>query len=107
MPSVKKPENKRKIIFVTGMSGAGMSSALKVLEDFGYEVFDNFPLSFIEQMSNRSAKNAIGVAKDEIPAQNQKRHIVHLSFRNNKFFHFVSQIVSTALLETLNLTEFR
>ena len=32
-------------ILVTGMSGAGRSSALKVLEDLGYEAVDNLPLS--------------------------------------------------------------
>lgn len=38
----------RRILFVSGLSGAGMSSALKNLEDFGFEVFDNFPVSFVE-----------------------------------------------------------
>lgn len=38
------------LLFITGLSGAGMSSALKVLEDLGYEVFDNFPLSLIESL---------------------------------------------------------
>lgn len=51
MPSVKKTTKQkntaRKIIFVTGLSGAGMSSALKIFEDLGYEVFDNFPLEFV------------------------------------------------------------
>ena len=32
-------------ILVTGMSGAGRSSALKALEDLGYEAVDNLPLS--------------------------------------------------------------
>lgn len=36
------------ILFITGLSGAGMSSTLKVLEDLGYEVFDNFPLSLLD-----------------------------------------------------------
>ncbi len=36
------------ILFITGLSGAGMSSSLKVLEDLGYEVFDNFPLSLLD-----------------------------------------------------------
>lgn len=31
------------LLLVTGLSGAGLSSALKILEDLGYEVFDNFP----------------------------------------------------------------
>lgn len=36
------------LLFITGLSGAGMSSALKVLEDLGYEVFDNFPLPLLD-----------------------------------------------------------
>ncbi len=38
------------LIFVTGLSGAGMSSALKSLEDLDYEVLDNFPLSLLETL---------------------------------------------------------
>ena len=37
-------------MIITGLSGAGMSSALKTLEDFGFEVFDNFPLSLVEPL---------------------------------------------------------
>lgn len=40
----------RPILFVTGLSGAGMSSVLKVLEDLGYEVFDNFPLALLDAL---------------------------------------------------------
>lgn len=40
----------RPLLIVTGLSGAGMSSALKVLEDLGYEVFDNFPLPLIDEL---------------------------------------------------------
>jgi UPF0042 nucleotide-binding protein len=39
-----------KILIVTGLSGAGMSSALKSLEDMGYEVFDNFPPALIDPL---------------------------------------------------------
>ena len=50
-------------LFVTGLSGAGMSSALKVLEDLGYEVFDNFPLTLVEQLvaDSDGAPVAIGI----------------------------------------------
>ena len=34
-----------KIIIVTGMSGAGKSTALNVLEDEGYYCVDNMPIS--------------------------------------------------------------
>jgi UPF0042 nucleotide-binding protein len=36
-----------KVILVTGMSGAGRTSALKSLEDLGYEAVDNIPLSLL------------------------------------------------------------
>lgn len=44
----------RQILFITGLSGAGISTALKALEDTGYEVFDNFPLNHIESLMNES-----------------------------------------------------
>lgn len=37
----------RRVVFVTGPSGAGRSSALNVLEDAGFEVVDNLPLRLI------------------------------------------------------------
>ncbi len=41
---------KQKLLIVTGLSGAGMSSSLKHLEDLGYEVFDNFPLTLAQPL---------------------------------------------------------
>jgi UPF0042 nucleotide-binding protein len=35
------------VLVVTGMSGAGKSTALKALEDLGYEAVDNLPLSMV------------------------------------------------------------
>lgn len=40
-------KRRKSILIITGLSGAGMSSSLKHLEDIGYEVFDNFPLSLL------------------------------------------------------------
>jgi UPF0042 nucleotide-binding protein len=37
-------------LLVTGVSGAGKSSALKALEDLGYEAVDNLPVSLIHRM---------------------------------------------------------
>lgn len=41
---------KTRLILVTGLSGAGKSSALKVLEDLGYEVVDNLPIGLIGKL---------------------------------------------------------
>jgi UPF0042 nucleotide-binding protein len=38
------------ILLVTGMSGAGKSTALKVLEDLGWETVDNLPLSLMRSL---------------------------------------------------------
>lgn len=38
------------ILLVTGMSGAGKSSALKALEDLGYEAVDNLPISLLTKL---------------------------------------------------------
>ena len=38
---------KSRVVLVTGMSGAGKSSALKALEDIGYEAVDNLPLALL------------------------------------------------------------
>ncbi len=38
-----------KIVLVTGMSGAGKSSAMNALEDLGYYCMDNFPKELLGQ----------------------------------------------------------
>lgn len=39
-----------RIVLVTGASGAGRTTAIRALEDVGYEVIDNLPLSLIERL---------------------------------------------------------
>ena len=39
-----------KMVIVTGMSGAGKSTALNVLEDEGYYCVDNMPISLVVNM---------------------------------------------------------
>jgi UPF0042 nucleotide-binding protein len=61
---MKTKKNSQRVI-VTGLSGAGMSSVLKALEDFGFEVFDNFPLSLVgpllEDAGTPAQSLAIGI----------------------------------------------
>ncbi|MEA1938635.1 MAG: RNase adapter RapZ [Pseudomonadota bacterium] len=40
----------RKVVLITGMSGAGLSTALKALEDIGYESVDNLPLFLLDPL---------------------------------------------------------
>jgi UPF0042 nucleotide-binding protein len=39
-----------RILLVTGMSGAGKSTALRTFEDLGWEVVDNLPLTLLERL---------------------------------------------------------
>jgi len=38
---------RRRVLLVTGLSGSGRSTALRALEDLGYEAIDNLPLSLL------------------------------------------------------------
>jgi UPF0042 nucleotide-binding protein len=46
--------NNQTVILVTGLSGAGRSTCLKTLEDYGFEAVDNIPLSFIPALLEHS-----------------------------------------------------
>ena len=58
-------DGKSPVVIVTGMSGAGRSTALKALEDLGYEAVDNLPLSLLSALLSPGAGGerplAIGV----------------------------------------------
>lgn len=49
-------------VIVTGLSGAGMSSVLKTLEDLGFEVFDNFPLPLVKPLVQDTQTNLRPIA---------------------------------------------
>ena len=57
--------SRRRLVLVTGMSGAGRSTSLKILEDMGYEAVDNLPISFLAAMLHTreeiAAPLAIGI----------------------------------------------
>ena len=44
-----------RIVLVTGPSGAGRTTAINALEDLGYEVIDNLPLSLVERLTEGAA----------------------------------------------------
>ncbi len=46
---------RRRVVLISGMSGAGLSSALKTLEDLGHEAVDNLRLSMIPSLIRESA----------------------------------------------------
>lgn len=52
-----------RLVIVTGMSGAGKSTALKILEDFGFYCADNLPIPLVEKFAEL-VLNSSGDIKD-------------------------------------------
>lgn len=51
-----------RVLLVTGMSGAGKSAALNVLEDLGYEAVDNLPLSLLGILVAPATRSGLPIA---------------------------------------------
>ncbi len=64
MTQVRPPQRGR-LMVVTGMSGAGRSTALKAFEDMGYEAVDNLPLSLLPNLFGpRALKAPLAIGVD-------------------------------------------
>lgn len=44
------PRTRQRVLLVTGLLGAGKTTALRVLEDLGWETIDNFPIRLLDRM---------------------------------------------------------
>jgi RNase adapter protein RapZ len=53
-----------RLLVVTGMSGAGRSTALKAFEDMGYEAVDNLPLSLLPNLLSAPAPPPLAIGID-------------------------------------------
>jgi len=57
LPSPSAAKARRPFVIITGMSGAGRSTALRALEDFGYVAVDNVPLPLLGDLMRSTAGN--------------------------------------------------
>lgn len=48
--TAENPRPPQQLLLVTGLSGAGKSTALAVLEDLGWETMDNFPVRLLKRL---------------------------------------------------------
>ena len=55
-----------RLVIVTGMSGAGKATALKILEDTGYFCVDNLPVPFIDKFAELTASGNSEITKGAI-----------------------------------------
>lgn len=68
---------KHNIVLLTGMSGAGKSSAMNALEDLGYYCIDNFPVELLSQLEIVLESNRYKYVAFSVPASDY-----------NTFYHF-------------------
>ncbi len=59
----QKADDAQPLLIVSGVSGAGKSSTLKLLEDLGYEAVDNLPLSLIDRLVTPAEGELFGEAR--------------------------------------------
>jgi UPF0042 nucleotide-binding protein len=59
---VTKADEPQRLLLVTGLSGAGKSTALNTLEDMGWEVVDNLPLSLLDHLLSTPLSTGMGKA---------------------------------------------
>ena len=50
LPHSSSTDQRQHILLVTGLSGAGKTTALRVLEDLGWEAIDNFPIRLLVRL---------------------------------------------------------
>src|SRR5581483_6566797 len=64
-PESKTETGRPRVLLVTGLSGAGRSTALNAFEDMGYETVDNLPATFVSALVQPEAARdrplAIGI----------------------------------------------
>jgi RNase adapter protein RapZ len=72
----------QRILFVTGLSGAGKSTALRTFEDLGWEVVDNLPIRLLDRLLETplppggEAERALAVGIDSRTREFDARRIV-------------------------------
>lgn len=54
VPPPTPAADRQRVLLVTGMLGAGKTTALRVLEDLGWEIIDNFPVRLLDRLIERS-----------------------------------------------------
>jgi len=73
-----------RVLIVTGLSGAGRTSALKILEDFGFEAIDNIPFFFLKNIIEVKIKKNLAVGIDIRSRDFDAKKIVSLINKKKK-----------------------
>jgi len=60
---IKKATSLMKLTIISGRSGSGKSTVLRILEDNGYYCIDNLPASLLPSLADRLAAKQLGIAQ--------------------------------------------
>ena len=60
LDTVTPDDERQRILLVTGMLGAGKTTALRELEDLGWEALDNFPIRLLRRLIGREGERPEG-----------------------------------------------
>lgn len=101
-------------VLLTGLAGAGLSSALNIFEDLGYRAFDNFPLQLIEDLLSKTpaGEGPVAVAIDTRAPDFDSREVMAILARIGLAGGRTAQLVfltcdATVLLGRFNETRRR
>lgn len=62
--SIPARDERQRLMLVTGMLGAGKTTALRVLEDLGWEIVDNFPVRLLDRLIDTPQAEATASPRD-------------------------------------------
>ena len=92
-----KPNNKR-LIIVSGMSGAGKSVVLNTLEDLDFYCIDNLPISLLQQLSTLSINDENGFSSQMAVGLDARNPVESLSTLPDSIAQFKKEGINTELV---------
>jgi len=89
-------KSKQRIVIATGISGAGKTTILQALEDFGYEAIDNLPIALMNDLLDIN----------ELPDRPKRPLVIGVDVRTRGFKagHLVEQIDKLSARDDVELT---
>ncbi|MDC1427212.1 RNase adapter RapZ [Rhodospirillaceae bacterium] len=95
---IRNEKIEQEVVLVTGLSGAGRSTCLKILEDYGFEAVDNIPLNFIPALLVNGSSQSTVTKKNKIAIGIDART---RDFDGKTLLEYASQIKSSDYLVSI------